>query len=146
VPLLLVLILAMVTGIGFALFDVWWNTAMAERIPPHALSRVSSYDALGSFVLVPVGVALAGELVVAAIVEDAVGAAPRVRGIGLVRTLEGVIAACAGERYQEGRSRDSHHQSRYRQSRYRQNQDHRTTHGFSFRSRSRPHRLLGLIL
>jgi hypothetical protein len=46
-PVALVLLLAAATGMGFALFDVWWNTAMAERIPPHALSRVSSYDWMG---------------------------------------------------------------------------------------------------
>ena len=56
----LVLLLAAATGMGFALFDVWWNTAMAERIPPHALSRVSSYDWMGSLVLLPVGYLVAG--------------------------------------------------------------------------------------
>jgi hypothetical protein len=29
-------------------------------VPEHARSRVSSYDALGSFVLIPLGAALAG--------------------------------------------------------------------------------------
>jgi hypothetical protein len=59
-PVALVLLLAAATGMGFALFDVWWNTAMAERIPPHALSRVSSYDWMGSLVLLPVGYLVAG--------------------------------------------------------------------------------------
>jgi len=59
-PVALVLVLAAATGMGFALFDVWWNTAMAERIPPHALSRVSSYDWMGSLVLLPVGYLVAG--------------------------------------------------------------------------------------
>jgi len=59
-PVALVLVLAGATGMGFALFDVWWNTAMAERIPPHALSRVSSYDWMGSLVLLPVGFLVAG--------------------------------------------------------------------------------------
>ena len=54
--------LAFGTGLGFALFDVLWNTAMAERIPPHALSRVSSYDWMGSLVLLPVGFLVAGPL------------------------------------------------------------------------------------
>ena len=47
---------------GFALFDVLWNTAMAERIPPEALSRVSSYDWMGSLILLPVGFLVAGPL------------------------------------------------------------------------------------
>jgi len=59
-PVLLVLVLAVGTGLGFALFDVWWNTAMAERVPPEALSRVSSYDWMGSLVLLPVGFLVAG--------------------------------------------------------------------------------------
>ena len=52
----------MATGVGFALFDVWWNTAMAERIPPQALSRVSSYDWMGSLILLPVGFLVAGPI------------------------------------------------------------------------------------
>ena len=49
-------------GIGMALFDVWWLTAIAERIPPDRLSRVTSYDWLVSLGLVPLGFLLAGPL------------------------------------------------------------------------------------
>jgi MFS family permease len=49
-------------GAGFALFDVWWVTALAERIPAHALSRVSSYDWMVSLGLLPVGYAVMGPL------------------------------------------------------------------------------------
>ena len=59
-PVAIVLVLAFGMGVGFALFDVLWNTAMAERIPAHALSRVSSYDWMGSLVLLPVGFLVAG--------------------------------------------------------------------------------------
>jgi hypothetical protein len=38
---------------------------MQQEIPPAALSRVSSYDALGSFALAPVGTAVAGPLLTA---------------------------------------------------------------------------------
>jgi hypothetical protein len=31
-----------------------------QHVPEHARARVSSYDALGSFILVPLGTALAG--------------------------------------------------------------------------------------
>jgi MFS family permease len=59
-PVGVLLVLAAATGLGFALFDVWWNTAMAERVPPQALSRVSAYDWMGSLVLLPVGFLVAG--------------------------------------------------------------------------------------
>ena len=49
-------------GFGVALFNVWWETALAERIPPDKLSRVSSYDWMVSIALLPVGYALAGPL------------------------------------------------------------------------------------
>ncbi len=39
---------------------VSWVTTMQQEIPPAALSRVSAYDALGSFALTPVGTAVAG--------------------------------------------------------------------------------------
>jgi len=51
---------AFLSGIGFEVFGVQWNTALHTRIAPAALSRVSSYDALGSIAMVPVGEALAG--------------------------------------------------------------------------------------
>jgi MFS family permease len=50
------LVLAMfVAGSGTELFGVGWSTAMQEHIPEAVLSRVSSYDALGSFVAMPLG-------------------------------------------------------------------------------------------
>jgi hypothetical protein len=61
-PVPLVVLLAVWTGAGFALFDVFWNTTMAEQIPPHALSRASAYEWLGSLALTPVGYLLAGPL------------------------------------------------------------------------------------
>ncbi len=36
---------------------------MQDLVPPDVLSRVSSYDALGSYALLPVGLALMGPLV-----------------------------------------------------------------------------------
>jgi len=49
-----------VSGLGVALFDVWWLTALAERVPPDKLSRVTSYDWMVSLALVPIGYVLAG--------------------------------------------------------------------------------------
>lgn len=49
-------------GFSFTVFIVWWETALAERIPPHALSRVASYDWMVSLAFMPVGYLLAGFL------------------------------------------------------------------------------------
>jgi predicted MFS family arabinose efflux permease len=51
---------AFIAGVGFEVFGVLWNTALHTRVAPEALSRVSSYDVLGSIALVPLGEALAG--------------------------------------------------------------------------------------
>ncbi|CAN5226885.1 MFS transporter [soil metagenome] len=48
------------SGVGIGLFAVWWETALAQRIPPHLLSRVSAWDWMGSLALLPVGYLLAG--------------------------------------------------------------------------------------
>jgi MFS family permease len=61
-PLWLVLVVAVLNGIGFSLFMVWWETALARHIPPSALSRVSAYDWMGSLALMPLGFAIAGPL------------------------------------------------------------------------------------
>ncbi|MGZ8688663.1 MAG: MFS transporter, partial [Gaiellaceae bacterium] len=39
-----------------------WFTVFQREIPERAQSRVSSYDALGSFVLVPLGMAFVGPI------------------------------------------------------------------------------------
>lgn len=49
-------------GFGVGVFEVWWETAMAEHIPPHLLSRVGAYDWMGSMALLPLGYVLAGPL------------------------------------------------------------------------------------
>lgn len=64
-PLAAVVALAAAAGFGFSLFGVWWETALARHIPPQALSRVSSYDWMGSLALLPLGFALAGPLAAA---------------------------------------------------------------------------------
>jgi MFS family permease len=69
-PLAMLLPLFALAGVGLALFGIWWETALAERVPPHTLSRVSAYDWMGSLALLPVGYLLAGPL------GDALGAAP----------------------------------------------------------------------
>ncbi|MGO9957485.1 MAG: MFS transporter [Solirubrobacteraceae bacterium] len=64
-PLVSVIALVFSAGMAFSLFEVWWETALVRHIPPHALSRVSSYDWMGSLALMPLGFALAGPLAAA---------------------------------------------------------------------------------
>jgi predicted MFS family arabinose efflux permease len=64
-PFAAVIALAFLAGLGFSLFEVWWETALVRHIPPHALSRVSAYDWMGSLALLPVGFAVAGPLAAA---------------------------------------------------------------------------------
>jgi MFS family permease len=56
---------AFVAGSSSELFGINWITTMQQEIPSGALSRVSAYDAVGSFALAPVGTAIAGPLMVA---------------------------------------------------------------------------------
>lgn len=94
-PTLVIAAAALIAGVGGQLFGVFWDTAMQEQIPPDQLSRVSSYDALGSFVFIPLGAAMAGPIsAVAGVTETLVGAAAivivatlLVLLIGEVRTL-----------------------------------------------------------
>ncbi len=59
-PVPLIVGSTVLSGFGLELFNVFWITAMQQQIPEDRLSRVSAYDALGSFVAIPVGLTLAG--------------------------------------------------------------------------------------
>jgi MFS family permease len=59
-PLVALVVLAALAGIGNETFGILWETTFQQEIPEEKYSRVSSYDALGSFVLIPLGVAIAG--------------------------------------------------------------------------------------
>jgi len=58
---------AFVAGVGSEIFGLLWHTTVQQEIPPDMLSRVYSYDALGSLALVPIGYAVAGPI------ADAIG-------------------------------------------------------------------------
>jgi MFS family permease len=76
------------SGVGVALFDVWWLTALAERVPPDKLSRVTSYDWMVSLGLLPLGYVLAGPA------ADALGASNVLLGgsaIGFVALALGLL-------------------------------------------------------
>ena len=59
-PLPVAVLAAFVGGIALDILVVMWETTMQREIPKEALSRVSSYDALGSLMLMPIGLLLAG--------------------------------------------------------------------------------------
>lgn len=59
------LLAALAAGAGIGVFELAWNLAMQENVPPDMLSRAFSYDALGSFAAIPLGQLLAGPLAVA---------------------------------------------------------------------------------
>jgi MFS family permease len=48
------------SGAAFGVFGVVWSTLMQLKIEPGALSRVASYDALGSLIFQPLGLLLGG--------------------------------------------------------------------------------------
>ncbi|SOD74279.1 predicted MFS family arabinose efflux permease [Jatrophihabitans sp. GAS493] len=73
-------------GVGIGMFGVWWETALAQRIPPHLLSRVSAWDWMGSLALLPLGYLLAGLL------ADVFGAVP----VMLVGGLAGGVSMLLG--------------------------------------------------
>ncbi len=54
-----------VAGAGTEVFAMGWNLAMQEHVPDEMLSRAYSYDALGSFVAIPVGQIAFGPLAAA---------------------------------------------------------------------------------
>ncbi len=69
---------------GGELFGLLWHTTVQQEIPPDKLSRVYSYDALGSLALVPVGYAIAGPI------ADAIGVRATLCGaaaVGIAVTL-----------------------------------------------------------
>lgn len=54
--------LSLAAGAGVEVFGIGWQTALQENVPVGMLSRVASYDALGSFVAIPIGQLSAGPL------------------------------------------------------------------------------------
>ena len=61
-PLLVIVVVSFAAGFGIEIFGVFWDVAMQQQIPAEQLSRLYSYDALGSFVFIPLGAAVAGPM------------------------------------------------------------------------------------
>ena len=79
----LLAIAALIAGAGAEVFSTGWNVTLMENVPTDKLSRVSSYDMLGSFVVMPIGTLIYGWLITHA-------------DVGVVLVTSGVLyAACA---------------------------------------------------
>ena len=75
-PFVVIALAAFAAGFGIEIFGVFWDVAMQQQIPPEQLSRLYSYDALGSFVFIPLGAAVAGPMAdLVGVTETLVGAA-----------------------------------------------------------------------
>jgi MFS family permease len=59
-PLLVAVVASFVGGVAVDILVVMWDTTMQREIPKESLSRVSSYDALGTLMFGPIGLLLAG--------------------------------------------------------------------------------------
>jgi MFS family permease len=77
--------LELVAGVAVSLFFTLWDTSIQEQVPPHAVSRVSSYDFAVSLGLMPIGMAVAGPA------ADAFGVHATLFGMSVL----GVVAALA---------------------------------------------------
>jgi MFS family permease len=62
---------SLVSGFGISVHVTLWFTIFQREVPEAARSRVSSFDTLGSFVLNPLGAAIAGPVAVALGTENA---------------------------------------------------------------------------
>lgn len=87
-PLPAILVAMFGIGFGFELLVILWQTTLQREVPPEALSRVSSYDALGSLVLGPLGLVLAGPA------ADHFGVHPVLIFCGIVIAVAATAALC----------------------------------------------------
>lgn len=78
---------AFALGIAFELLGVLWFTALQVNVPRESLSRVSAYDAMGSLMFGPIGLALAGPLVAAVGLQTAFLASAGVITLAILATL-----------------------------------------------------------
>jgi MFS family permease len=72
-PWQVIALAALFTGLGIELFSVFWDLSLQGHVPNELLSRVSTWDALGSFVLMPAAYAIVGPASEAFGITDALG-------------------------------------------------------------------------
>ncbi|WP_436496540.1 MFS transporter [Actinokineospora sp. HUAS TT18] len=86
VPLLIVMF---VGGMAIEQFGIAWDVSLQENVPPDRLARVYSYDAVGSFVAIPVGEMAAGPL------SKAFGVSATLTGAAVLVLVAVAGAVCA---------------------------------------------------
>jgi MFS family permease len=101
-PLWAVVASMFVLGVTFDLFGVLWMTTMQDEVPPESLARVASYDALGSMMLGPLGLILAGPAILAFGVHAAL------IGTGIISVVVTLLALLSPD-VRHLRSRSSRH-------------------------------------
>ena len=74
-PLSVLIVFSALCGCGLAIHIALWFTVFQQNVPEESLSRVSSYDSFGSFVLLPLGAALAGPIAAVVGVQETLLAA-----------------------------------------------------------------------
>ena len=84
-PVWLIATSMFVNGVCVDIFEVLWDTTLQTHVPSESISRISSYDAMASFVLGPLGLVAVGPL------SAAVGVAHTVLAAGAVLTVATVL-------------------------------------------------------
>lgn len=84
-PVVVIAVAAFVAGACIDLYGVVFDTSLQKRIPPESLSRVMSYESVGSMALVPVGSAIVGP------VADRVGAETTLLAAAVLIVLAGPV-------------------------------------------------------
>jgi predicted MFS family arabinose efflux permease len=86
-PIAVVAFTAFLWGIAIEMFQVNWFTTMQTNIPRESMARASSYDAMGSLMFGPIGLALAGPLVAAVGLQTAFLIAAAICLVAILATL-----------------------------------------------------------
>jgi len=89
-PTLALLVVAFgIGGVAIELFAIAWDQSLQTQVPREALSRVYSYDMVGSFVAVPLGEILVGPL------AHEFGPPPVLLGCATVIVVATIFATCS---------------------------------------------------
>jgi MFS family permease len=87
-PLAPIVVFSLLSGMAATIFNVYWFTVLQREVPASELSRVSSWDHLGSSGLQPIGLAAVGPIAVAVGISTTLYAAG-----ALVLLLTGLVLA-----------------------------------------------------
>jgi MFS family permease len=86
-PLPALLAAAVISGMSISFFNLVWFTVVQREIPGEELSRVSSWDALGSYMISPIGLAVAGPIGIALGIPTTLYAAAALGVLGTLAVL-----------------------------------------------------------